>query len=241
MDWKGMLSAVSKPDKNAATYELSTDFKYTGLQEYPRPQLQRKSYINLNGTWDYRITDSKGACVCEGPIEVPFSPEAKLSGTVGHVLKSDETLEYSKVFVLEKVKKSKHLILHFGAVDQVCQVSINGINLGTHEGGYTSFSFDISDFILEGDNEIKVKVWDYLDAIGHARGKQSYEPSGMWYSAQSGIWQTVWMEWVPEAYVTSLKIRPDIDDDSLEMELKISELKGDVTISSSNQDLIKII
>ncbi len=239
MDWKGILTAISKPDKNAATYELSTDFKYTGLQEYPRPQLQRKSYINLNGEWNYRVTDALGQVACEGPIEVPFSPEARLSGTVGHVLKPDEILEYSKIFTLEKVKKSKHLILHFGAVDQVCQVSINGINLGTHEGGFTSFSFDISDFVIEGDNEIKVKVWDYTDVEGYARGKQSFNPSGMWYSAQSGIWQTVWMEWVPAAYVTGIKLKPNIDDNVLTIELKVSEQKDKLNISSANQDLIK--
>ena len=239
MDWKGIFTAISKPDKNAATYELSTDFKYTGLQEYPRPQLQRKSYINLNGQWNYRVISGQGRVTFAGPIEVPFSPEARLSGTEGHVLLPDETLEYTKIFTLDKVKKSKHLILHFGAVDQGAQVFINGINLGTHEGGYTAFSFDISEFIHEGDNEIKVKVRDYMDTVGYARGKQSLEPSGMWYSAQSGIWQTVWMEWVPAAYVTSIRITPDIDGNKLDLVLKVSEMKGHLEISSSNQDLIK--
>ena len=100
MDWKSMLSAISRPKKNAAHYELSTDFKYTGLQEYPRPQLQRKSFINLNGTWDYRIIGGQGQVICNGPIEVPFSPEAKLSGTEGHILQPEETLEYTKIFSL---------------------------------------------------------------------------------------------------------------------------------------------
>lgn len=239
MDWKGIMTAIAKPDKNAATYELSTDFKYEGLQEYPRPQLQRNNFINLNGTWNYRIISGKGQVITSGPIEVPFSPEARLSGTEGHILMPDEILEYTKHFNIDKVKKTKNLLLHFGAVDQVAQVFLNGINLGIHEGGYTSFSFDISDFVIEGDNELKVKVRDYTDKVGYARGKQCIEPSGMWYSAQSGIWQTVWMEWVPSVYVTSLKLNPDIDKKTLKIQFKVSEMKGQITINSSNPDLIK--
>ncbi len=239
MDWKGILGAISKPTKNAATYELSTDYKYDGLQEYPRPQLQRKAYINLNGSWDYRVIDGRGVQAVSGKIEVPFSPEARLSGTEGHILLPEETLEYTKVFNIDKVKGGKRLIIHFGAVDQVAHVYLNGINLGMHEGGYTSFSFDITDFIVEGSNELKVKVRDYTDRIGYARGKQSLNPSGMWYSAQSGIWQTVWMEWVPNAYVTEMKLLPDIDNDQLHMTFYVSEMKGQVTIGSSNPDLIK--
>ncbi len=239
MDWKGILTAVSKPDKNAKRYELSTDYKYDGLQEYPRPQLQRKAYINLNGQWDYRIIDGQGRQTVKGKIEVPFSPEAVLSGTERHTLLPEETLEYSRVFTMDKVKQTKSLILHFGAVDQVAQVWLNGINLGMHEGGYTSFSFDISDYIVEGENELKVKVRDYTDRVGYARGKQSLDPSGMWYSAQSGIWQTVWMEWVPKAYVQSLEVTPDIDKKQLRLIFRVSEFKGQVKIESSNPDLIK--
>ena len=239
MDFKSMLHAISRPRKNAVSYDLSTDFKYTGLQEYPRPQLQRKSYINLNGKWDYRILSGQGQVICSGPIEVPFSPETSLSGTVQHVLLPEETLEYTKVFTLEKVKKSKNLILHFGAVDQVAHVSVNGISLGTHEGGYTSFSFDITEYVVEGSNEIKVKVRDYTDKVGYARGKQCLDPHGMWYTAQSGIWQTVWMEWVPKAYVTNMRITPDIDRNRVDFIFKVSEMKGQIVVSSSNQDLIK--
>lgn len=155
MDWKGIMTAIARPDKNATTYELSTDFKYEGLQEYPRPQLQRKTYINLNGTWNYRILSGQGRVISSGPIEVPFSPEAKLSGTDGHVLMPEEILEYTKQFNIDKVKNGKRLLIHFGAVDQVAQVSLNGINLGIHEGGYTSFSFDITDYVVEGANELR--------------------------------------------------------------------------------------
>ena len=117
MDWKGIFTAISKPDKNATRYELSTDFEYTGLQEYPRPQLQRDSYINLNGTWDYRVVGAKGRVVAAGPIQVPFSPETSLSGTERHILLPEETLEYTKRFNIDKIKKNKQLIIHFGAVD----------------------------------------------------------------------------------------------------------------------------
>ena len=108
MYWKEMLSAIAKPDKNGVRHELCTDFKYTGLQEYPRPQLQRKSYINLNGTWDYRIIDGNGKVACSGPIEVPFSPETKLSGTERHILLPEETLEYTKIF--SKKQQISHIL-----------------------------------------------------------------------------------------------------------------------------------
>ncbi len=239
MYWKEMLGAIAKPDKNAKTYEISTDYSYDGLKEYPRPQMQRSSYINLNGRWDYRVIDGKGQVACSGPIEVPFSPETALSGTVRHILLPEETLEYTKRFTLEKVKKSKHLLLHFGAVDQVAYIYVNGINVGSHEGGYTSFTFDITEYVIEGENELKVKVRDYTDRIGYARGKQSLNPGGMWYSAQSGIWQTVWMEWVSKAHVADLVITPDIDNDLVKIILSVSEIKGHFSIQSSNQDLIK--
>ncbi|MCR5415285.1 MAG: glycoside hydrolase family 2 [Pseudobutyrivibrio sp.] len=238
MYWKEIFSAIAPVNKNAARYELSTDFEYTGLLEYPRPQLQRKSYINLNGRWQYRIIDSQGQVSFKGPIEVPFSPESKLSGTENHVLKPEETLEYTRVFALEKVKKHKRLLLHFGAVDQVAQVIINGYIVGMHEGGYTSFYFDITDHVVEGENELKVKVRDFTDRVGYARGKQSLEPSGMWYTAQSGIWQTVWMEWVQPARVVDIKMFPDIDKDMLKMTVKVSEMQGQLIINSSNPDLI---
>ena len=239
MYWKEMLGAISKPNKDAQTYELSTDYRFEGLQEYPRPQLQRKSYINLNGMWDYRIISGKGQVVSSGMIQVPFSPESRLSKTDGHTLLAEEMLEYTKVFTIDKVKKTKHLLLHFGAVDQVAFVSLNGVNIGMHEGGYTAFTFDITDYVVEGDNELKVKVRDYTDRIGYARGKQALESSGMWYSAQSGIWQTVWMEWVPAAFVSDMTLLPDIDNNCLKIILKVSELKGKIDITSSNLDLIK--
>lgn len=239
MDYLAMLNTVIRRNKNAEINELSTEFKYTGLQEYPRPQLQRKSYINLNGQWDFRIIDGQGKVIEDGKIEVPFSPEARLSNTSQHTLLPDETLEYKLQINIDKIKEKKRLILHFGAVDQVAHVMVNGRKIGEHHGGYTSFSFDITDYLIVGENELKLKVRDYMDKVGYARGKQSLEPGGMWYSAQSGIWQTVWMEWVPEVYVSSLSMIPDIDNKMLHMRLGVSGAKGQVTVDSSNQDLIK--
>lgn len=239
MDFKAMLNTVARPDKNAKKYELSTDFKYEGLLEYPRPQLQRKNYINLNGQWDFRILSGQGAVVESGKIEVPFSPEARLSGASGHVLMPEETLEYKRVVEIEKIKSSKRLILHFGAVDQVAHVMINGRKVGVHEGGYTAFSYDITDYLIPGDNEFKVVVRDYTDGVGYARGKQCLEPNGMWYTAQSGIWQTVWMEWVPKVYVKSILMTPDIDKKKVLMQLTVSDSKGELTVSSVDENLIK--
>ncbi len=239
MDYKAMLNTLVRVDKNAPVNELTTEFEYTGLKEYPRPQLQRKSYINLNGSWDFRILDGKGSVIEEGIIEVPFSPEARLSKTNCHTLLPEETLEYKRIFNIDDIKNKKRLILHFGAVDQVAHLFINGRKVGSHEGGYTSFSFDITEYLLPGDNELKLKVRDFMDTVGFARGKQTLEPSGMWYKAQSGIWQTVWMEWVPENYVEQLRLRPDIDEDKLFIELTVSELKGKLLIESNEPDLIK--
>ncbi len=241
MDIKGLLLASKKADPNAKTYQLRTEFQYDGLREYPRPQLQRSSYINLNGLWDFSIKDKSGNILEEGQILVPFSPECQLSGTDGYVVKSGDILEYKRLFNLKKIKGKKRLILHFGAVDQVALLSINGQEVGSHAGGYTAFSFDITDFVQEGDNELTLLVADGLDERGLARGKQSLQPAGMWYQAQSGIWQTVWMEWVPKAHVKSIRTICHIDRDSIELDMEVSKVKEEVDMTSTSPGLIKNI
>lgn len=241
MNIKGLLTAMKKADPNAKTYQLKTDFAFDGLREYPRPQLQRGAYINLNGKWDFSIKDQDGRIIEEGQIQVPFSPETMASGTKMHTLQKNQVLEYKRQLVIDKIKGKKRLLLHFGAVDQIATVTVNGQEIGSHAGGYTAFSFDITDYIFEGVNDLSVKVIDTLDSKGYARGKQSYSPEGMWYSAQSGIWQTVWMEWVPKSYVKAVRAIPHINQDGLELVLKVSKLKDSIEIKSPIAGLIESV
>ena len=179
------------------------------LQEYPRPQMVRESYINLNGYWDYAITDDSlehMSDTADGKILVPFSPEAPLSG-VGRSLLPDQKLWYRRVINLNRQAQSR-LLLHFGAVDQCASVYINNSFVCDHVGGYTAFEVDITDFISDGENVLTVMVTDGTDSNELSRGKQKTKRGGIWYTPQSGIWQTVWMEWVPEKYIKSLRITP---------------------------------
>lgn len=186
------------------------------LQEYPRPLLQRKSYVNLNGQWEYAITKKfRRPTVYDGKILVPFSPESVLSG-VGRQLQPDEYLWYRTSFSAdtEKLKTSFRLLLHFGAVDQACRVSVNGKEAARHTGGYLPFTVDITKHCLESqtsEQELVVVVRDLSDTSYHAKGKQKLKRGGMFYTAQSGIWQTVWMEYVPECYVEELITEPDLN------------------------------
>ena len=182
------------------------------FSEYPRPLLVRGSYINLNGYWDYAFTDTfRKPEKYDGRILVPFSPEAALSG-VKRQLQPEEYLWYQRTIDIEGARlKGQRLILHFGAVDQACVVYVNGQNVGRHTGGYLPFELDITEYVHNGTNELTVAVKDRSDTSYHARGKQKLKAGGMFYTAQSGIWQTVWMEYVPEVYVAELEAIPDID------------------------------
>ncbi len=181
------------------------------LSEYPRPQMERKSWTCLNGSWDYAFTkDGKEAATWDGKILVPFSPESELSG-VGRKLDAEETLWYHRTFSYSRKKEGERTLLHFGAVDQRATVYVNGTEAGSHRGGYTAFSLDITELLKEGENHLTVSVRDYLGKYEDARGKQSEKPGGIWYTPQSGIWQTVWMETVPANYIRRLKIDPDLD------------------------------
>lgn len=186
------------------------------LQEYPRPLLQRESYINLNGQWEYAITKNyQMPTAYDGKILVPFSPESDLSG-VGRQLKPDEYLWYRTSFSMDtgQLNAGFRLILHFGAVDQACRVYVNGIKAVQHTGGYLPFAVDITKYCLESqssEQELIVVVRDLSDTSYHAKGKQKLHRGGMFYTAQSGIWQTVWMEYVPERYVEELITEPDLN------------------------------
>ena len=181
------------------------------LQEYPRPQLVRESFYNLNGLWDYAITASD-ACpgAWDGQILVPFSPEAPLSG-VGKTLRPGQVLWYRRPLPLKK-RAGMRTLLHFGAVDQRAWVYVNGLLAGTHTGGYTAFTLDITKLLREGENTLTVAVRDDTDTVPLARGKQKTKRGGIWYTPQSGIWQTVWAELVPERYIESLLFTPELPE-----------------------------
>lgn len=187
------------------------------LPEYPRPQMIRESYLNLNGVWKYVITKEEGAPAdYQGEIVVPFSPETELS-EVEKTVMPDEILWYKRTLTLPAGFNKGRVLLNFGAVDQLCEVFVNGSSVGEHIGGYTSFSFDITNALKKGENELIVKVKDESDTGFRSRGKQKLKRGGIWYTPQSGIWQTVWLESVPEKYLSRLIIKPLFDERAVEV------------------------
>ncbi|MEX2185239.1 MAG: sugar-binding domain-containing protein [Pirellulales bacterium] len=182
------------------------------LPEYPRPQMVRKEWTNLNGLWQYAIRPREEAKPekWDGEILVPFAIESALSGVMKPV-KPDERLWYRRTFAQPAMQKDGRLLLHFGAVDWEATVWVNGKQVGSHRGGYTPFSFDVTDALkAEGEQELVVAVWDPTDSSYQPRGKQIRNPNGIWYTAVTGIWQTVWLEPVPKIYIRSLEIESDI-------------------------------
>jgi beta-galactosidase/beta-glucuronidase len=180
---------------------------------YPRPQMERKDWKNLNGGWDYAI-QAKGNTKpqnFDGKIRVPFAVESMLSG-VGKQVGKDNELWYKRNIQLTAKDKNGRVLLHFGAVDWESEVFINGQKVGIHQGGYDPFSFDITPFLKSGsDQEIVVRVWDPSDDGPQPRGKQVKEPHSIWYTPVTGIWQTVWVETVPKSYIHDLSLVPDFD------------------------------
>lgn len=226
MNIKNALKALSVNKKTNVLQPLDTPWSAqvspeNVRQEYPRPQMRRDSFICLNGLWDYAITKRR-TLLARGRILVPFSPEAPLSG-VGRQLLPGQTLHYRRRFHLSECPAGRRLLLHFGAVDERCRVFINGQEAGRHRGGYLPFSFDITGIVRPGENTLRVSCQDDSDRSFHSRGKQMLDRGGIFYTAQSGIWQTVWMEWVPETYIEHIRLTPDYDREALHVRVSLRQ------------------
>ncbi|MBQ3845022.1 MAG: beta-galactosidase [Bacteroidales bacterium] len=200
-------------------------------QEYPRPQMYRLYWENLNGLWDYAIRPKGENNIGEfdGKILVPFCVESSLSGVQKYVGKDNE-LWYQREFDYTLYGK-EHLLLHFGAVDWDCDVWVNDIKVGSHTGGYTPFTFDITQAVKKKGNVLKVRVWDPTDEGEQPSGKQHVKPHGIWYTPVTGIWQTVWLEVVAnETYIEDLKIIPDIDNQTVTVIPEIVNASRDIKV-----------
>jgi beta-galactosidase/beta-glucuronidase len=188
------------------------------LPEYPRPQLVRPDHTwrNLNGRWEYAFGTERRPESWDGEIVVPFSPEAVLSG-VGRQLEPDGWLWYRRRFTAPAGRSGGRVLLHFGAVDQACTVWVNGVEVGRHVGGYLPFTLDVTEAVGRGEELLEVRVRDRSETALHARGKQRLDRGTIWYTAQSGIWQTVWVETVPTRYVTGVQVTPHLEQGVLEV------------------------
>jgi beta-galactosidase/beta-glucuronidase len=198
------------------------------LPEYPRPQMVRDTWYNLNGLWSYAIVPSSAAQPesFQGEILVPFAVESALSG-VGKRVGKENKLWYKRSVTLPKSFKGKTVLLNFGAVDWQCEVFVNGVSAGKHEGGYDPFSFDITKHIKSsGAQEIVVGVWDPSDDGPQPRGKQVKNPNSIWYTPVTGIWQTVWVEAVNESHLSSIKLVPDLDKKQLAVSAEVRNLRA---------------
>nr|WP_229802193.1 sugar-binding domain-containing protein [Pontibacter akesuensis] len=200
------------------------------LPEYPRPQLVRDEWQNLNGLWDYAIVpkaqQDKMPASFKGQILVPFAIESALSG-VGKTVGKDSVLWYRKSINVPGKLRKQNVLLHFGAVDWQSEVYVNGKKVGTHEGGYDPFSFDITPYLKKGSaQEIAVSVWDPSDEGPQPRGKQVKKPEAIWYTPVTGIWQTVWLESVPKTYIAATRQIPDIDKGTLTITADVQNLQA---------------
>ena len=200
------------------------------LAEYPRPAMRRDSCEILNGPWQYAITQTaEYPAAWQGSILVPYSPEAPASG-VGRTLQPGQWLHYHRLFA-PPAGEGGRVLLHFGAVDYACAVQVNGHLAGGHRGGYWPFTLDITDLLNgTGRNSLWVAVQDPTGHGTQARGKQTLKPGGMFYPAQSGIWQTVWLERVPDNYIQTLTVTPDYDARTVTVQVHTAKPGGAVNL-----------
>ncbi|MCR5670867.1 MAG: glycoside hydrolase family 2 [Butyrivibrio sp.] len=264
MDLIDAIKAIDKPHESDVLARLYTPWgenldKENVLQEYPRPQFVRDGYMNLNGLWDYCIlpipsgseetgTDPASDIVpasTDGKILVPFSPECILSG-VERKLMPYQYLWYKRNIpdINPKYEKSR-ILLHFGAVDQFADIYINESHVSSHSGGYLPFTLDITELLKKdtdknvfSGNALAVRVRDTSDSSYHSRGKQTLKRGGMYYTAQSGIWQTVWLEEVPDTYIREIRIRPQADLKTVSIEVSTNK-ETQVTVKLPGHEMVR--
>lgn len=201
-----IIGKTKKPRLMTLTTEYEENMGEVPFNEYPRPQLKREGYLCLNGKWRFSIK-RKDKLVYDGEILVPFAPESRLSGVMKDIRKSD-LLIYERAFSVPECSAGR-VILHVGACDQICRVFVNGVLAGENVGGYLPFSIDVTDMIAPGDNLLCIEAEDPMD-LDLPYGKQTAKRGGMWYTKISGIWQTVWLEIVPENYIQDIRITTDL-------------------------------
>ena len=208
------------------------------LPEYPRPQMVRQQWMNLNGLWQYAVT-AKGAAQpqrFDEQILVPYPIESALSGVM-KPLQPDQWLRYRRAFALPAEWNGQCILLHFGAVDWETAVFVNGNEVGKHRGGYDPFCYDITPYLKRsGPQEVVVRVFDDTNGAQHPVGKQSAKPGGMWYTRTSGIWQTVWLEPVPATRIVSLKMTPDFDHSQLRLTVSAEGATAGVSVAATATD-----
>ncbi|MES2730160.1 MAG: sugar-binding domain-containing protein [Bacteroidota bacterium] len=232
-----------QPKKAVLMTKYAKDVKPESvLPEYPRPQMAREKWLNLNGLWQFQPSTGNDQALPKGKLSrtilVPFPVESALSGVMEH----HDRIWYRRNFAIPASWKGERILLHFGAVDYESEVFVNGKSLGVHKGGYDPFSFDITPFIQgAGAQELTVRVFDPTDAAGLPRGKQTLKPQGIMYTSVTGIWQTVWLEPVPKTNISQIKIVPDIDQSVVKLTVNTDAQAANATVVIQVKDGSKVV
>lgn len=200
------------------------------LPEYPRPKMKRDTWTNLNGLWDFQISPKPGKGEYSDQILVPYPVESSLSG-IGESVGAKNRVWYRRSFDVAPRSGDERILLHFGASDWQTRVFVNGEYVGMHQGGYDPFTFDITDHLTDGDEQtIEVTVWDPTDRGPQPVGKQTHDPRSIWYTAVTGLWQTVWLERVPDTYIRRLKVTPQVDQERAKIEVATQNVPEDYRV-----------